>query len=123
MNVPNYARWNKGNLRVYYVYNKVILTSTGKDALFLPMSDGAISDIDDYGFFPFWFMGHYFLLEIIPSKAQLADFLYLQKNANQLIIPATGEERLMELTDIRQVDFFMERFGKKHIDVNEKLNR
>lgn len=118
--VRNYARWNKGDLKVYYLYNNAILAP--KDTLFLLMSDKVISEIDDYGFFHFWFMGHSFFLEIIPSKTRLTDFLYLQK-ANQLIIPAIGNERLAELTDIRELDFFMERFGQKSIDVNGKLNK
>lgn len=119
--VRNYARWNRGNLRVYYVFNNVILSA--KDSLCMPMSDKLISDINDYGFFPFWFMGHYFFLEIIPSKAKLTDFLYLQKCANEFIIPATGKERLIELRDITQIDFFMERFGRKNVDINGKLRR
>lgn len=119
--VRNFSRWNKGNLRVYYLYNNVILSA--EDSLYMPMSDKMISDIDDFGFFPFWFMGHNFFLEIIPSKAQLTDFLYLQENANKLIIPVTGKERLVELTDITQIDFFMERFGRKNVDINGKLSR
>lgn len=114
--VRDFARYNKGNLKVYYVFNNVILAPKD-DELFLPMSEPLIQDIADYGYFQFWFLGHSFLLEIIPSRTIFSKDLYLHKMADQCIVLAKGNEHIVELTDIRQIDFFMNRFGVKDIEL------
>lgn len=118
--VRDFARNNIGDLKVYYIFNNIILKPKDDD-LFLPMSEPLIQEIKDYGYFEFCLMGHSFLLEIIPSRAELLKDIYLQKKADNLIVPASGDEYLAELTDIRQIDFFMNRFGRKDINTNNKL--
>lgn len=119
--VRRFARYGQGELRVYYIYNNVILKPDND--LYFGMNDKSVEDITDFGFYHFWFMGHQFLLEIVPIRAKIMEHLYLQKCADTYIIPARGNEVVMELTDIRKIDFFMERFGRKFIDTNNKLQQ
>ena len=117
--VRDFARYNKGKLDVYYLFNNVILAPQD-DELFLSMSEPLLKEIADYGYFHFWFLGHSFLLEIIPTRALLSKDIYMQNMADKYIVPARGDEHIAELTDIRQIDFFMNRFGNKNIEYNPK---
>lgn len=117
--VRNFARYNQGDLSVYYVYNS--LTIRAKDELHFGITDNSLRNIVDFGFHTFWFMGHLFLLELIPIKTQMMKDKYLQQCADTYIMPWKGNEKIIELTDIMQTDFFMERFNRKNIDINNKL--
>jgi hypothetical protein len=110
------------DLKVYYLYNQVILAPEESYAD-LPMSETIIDDIDKYGFFPFWFKGHFFFLEIDPMKCSLSRDIYLKEQAQQFLISVDGGEGIYEFTNIFQIDFLMNRFGKTHFDSNFKLRQ
>jgi len=66
----------------------------------------------EYGVFPFWLLGHTFYLEVFPLAFNVKGVTYLQKEAQNTLIPAYGDERILEVTDIRQTDFLMTRFNR-----------
>ncbi len=120
--VRSFARYSNvvTDLKVYYVYNKIILAPED-DYANLPMTDILLKEIDDYGFFSFWFNGHHFLLEINPNKCALTRNVYLKEKAKQLLIPVDGTECIYEITNIFQIDFLMDRFYKTNFNVNNKI--
>lgn len=61
--VRQYARYNYGDLRVYYAFNDIILTEKEQDRPHLGMSDKLIDDMREYGVYHFWLLGHSFYLE------------------------------------------------------------
>ena len=122
--VRSFARYSDviTDLKVYYAYNKIILAPEDNYAD-LPMSETLLTDIDKYGFFSFWFKGHNFFLEIDPQKCNLTRKIYLQQQANKILIPVDGSERIYEITNIFQIDFLMNRFAKTHFNTNNKIKR
>lgn len=79
--------------------------------LYLPMTDNQINDVIEYGVFPFWLMGHIFYLGVRPFVFNIKMNAYLQKEAENVLIPAHGNERIFEMIDIRQIDCLMMRFN------------
>lgn len=109
--IRKYVRYGIGDLRVFYAFNNVILVSDKDHELYLPMTDNQINDVIEYGVFPFWLMGHIFYLEVFPLAFSIKRKAYLQKEAQNVLIPAHGNERIFEMTDIRQIDCLMMRFN------------
>lgn len=111
--VRNFARYDRGNLRVFYGFNNIIL-SLGDNYMehpYLPMGERLREEITKYGVFDFWMMGHHFYLEVIPLLANVNFDRYLQEKANKSIIFAKGNEGIYEFEDIMQIDFLMQRFN------------
>lgn len=111
--VRNYARYDTGNLHVFYGFNNIIL-SPGDDYMkhpYLPMGEKLCEDITKYGMFDFWIMGHHFYLEVIPLLANVYLNTYLQKQANNTIIRIKNNEGIYEFNDVMQIDFLMQRFN------------
>lgn len=110
--VRDYARYDKGNLKVYYAFNNIILAPKDEEFNhpFIHMSKPLIKDIKQYGFFNLWLMGHHFYLEVIPTLANINRELYLSNQANHCLINAVGNERIFEFSNIEQIDFLMNRF-------------
>ena len=67
--------------------------------------------MNKYGFFNIWLMGHNFYIEIFPLLANRYRNQYLQMQAKSILLNVRGNEAIYELSDIRQVDFFMQRFN------------
>lgn len=111
--VRNFARYDLGNPRVYYAFNNVILAPGNEERLnpILPMSDKLIEDMNKFGFFNIWLLGHNFYIETFPIFANRYHNQYLQMQANSALLNARGNEAIYEFSDIRQVDFFMQRFN------------
>lgn len=122
--IRSFARYSDivTDLKVYYAYNQIILRSQD-DYADIPMTDNLLKDIDEYGFYSFWFMGHSFFLEINPIKCALTRSVYLKEKANELLIPVDGTECIYEITNIFQIDFLMNRFSKTNFDVNNKIRK
>ncbi len=122
--VRSFARYSDivSDLKVYYAYNKIIL-APDDNYVDLPMSDALINDIDAYGFFCFYFKGHNFFLETDPIKCALTRDIYLQEQANKLLIPVDGTEHIHEITNIFQLDFLMNRFYRTNFNTNNKIRR
>lgn len=110
--VRDYARYDRGNLHVYYAFNNIILSPDDemKEHPSLLISQKLIDDMFEYGIFNFWLMGHNFYLEVFPIIANVKGYQYMQEQANNTLINIKGNEAIYEFNDIRQIDFFMQRF-------------
>lgn len=112
--VREFARYDKGNLRVFYGFNNIILYTNNDDYIkhpYLLMGEKYRDEITEYGMFDFWIMGHHFYLEVIPLLANVHLNRYLQKKANNQIIRIKNNEGIFEFDDIMQIDFLMQRFN------------
>ena len=111
--VRDFARYDIGNPHVLYAFNNIILSpdEKGIEHPSLPMSQKLIDDMFESGFFNFWLMGHNFYLEIFPVIANVKGYNYILHEANHTLIMAHGNEGIYEFNDIRQIDFFMQRFN------------
>ena len=110
--VRNFARYDIGDLRVYYAFNNVIL-APGEDETKHPVlhiGNNAEDEISHYGFFHFWLLGHNFFLEVSPVAANVYRHKYLQVKVATCLLPAKGDESIYEIKNIEQIDFFMQRF-------------
>lgn len=110
--VREFARYGKGNLRVFYAYNNVVLTPELEGIPELAMNKTLIDIMNETGVFCFWFFGHPLYLEVFPTVFNVRGFLYLRDEASKILIPAKGDECFMELNNIMQLDFFMTRFNR-----------
>lgn len=111
--VREYARYGLGSPRVYYVFNNIILVPDEKSLLKLPMSEDIIDDMLKTGVYSFWLLGHCFYLEVLPIAFNANGNKFLQKEAGKMLIPAVGNERIFEFSDVMQIDFLMQRFNSK----------
>lgn len=113
--VRSYARYGiaygLGEPQVYYAFNNVTLFPDDEHANIIVMSDKLIDDTLKYGVFHCYLMGQSFYLEVLPHLFQRYRNLYLQNEANTMLLPAKGNERIFEFTRIRQIDPFMTRYS------------
>ena len=111
--VRNFARYGIGNPHVYYAFNNIILAPGVEETRnpVLHMSDKLIEDMEKYGFFNIWLLGHNFYIEIFPILTNRYRYQYLQMQANTTLLNARGNESIYEFSDIKQIDFFMRRFN------------
>ena len=107
--VRSYARYGYGHLHVFYAYNNIIFEPKETDLLKLPMSSSILDNMMSSGIFEFWLSGHMFFLEVLPVAFESRGQAYLQRAAQKILIPAKGNERIFEFTDISQIDIFMQR--------------
>lgn len=112
--VRSYARYGTEIIlrepHVYYAFNNVVFHPSDENLSIVPMSDKLIEDALNYGIFNCFLMGQNFYLEVLPLMFQHYGNAYLQNEANTILIPAKGNERIFEFTRIRQIDPFMTRF-------------
>lgn len=111
--VRKFARYNIGNPKVFYAFNNILLTTADKDNPSLIISQRIIDEMFQSGVFSFWFLGHWFFLEIFPTAFNINGKSYLRKQAESILLPAKGNECIFELTDIMQIDFLMQRFNSE----------
>lgn len=111
--IRNYARYDIGNPHVYYAFNNIILAPGIKERKnpILHISDKLIDDMEKYGFFHIWLLGHNFYIEVFPILTNRYRNQYLQMQANSTLLNAYGNESIYEFSDIKQIDFFMQRFN------------
>ena len=111
--VRNFARYDLRDPHVYYAFNNIILAPGDEERKnpILPISEKLIEDMNKYGFFHIWLLGHNFYIEVFPILANRYRDQYLQMQANSTLVNVRGNEAIYELSDIRRVDFFMQRFN------------
>lgn len=111
--IRNYARYDIGNPHVYYAFNNIILAPGIEERKnpILHISDKLIDDMEKYGFFHIWLLGHNFYIEVFPILTNRYRNQYLQMQANSTLLNAYGNESIYEFSDIKQIDFFMQRFN------------
>lgn len=110
--VRDFARYGNGDLRVYYAFNNIVLSPDMNEPPSLTMNEESIQIMNETGVFLFWFLGHPLYLEVFPTRFNVHGYTYLEKEANDMIIPVKGNECIFELQSIYQMDFFMTRFNK-----------
>ena len=114
--IRDFARYDKGNLRVYYLKADYILKPVREEDMFvLPMSEVAIAEVFSLGIYRFHFFGHFFYLEIIPELFNINSKKYFQEQTELLVKAPNLMGEIIELTDILEVDMFMQRFHKRKI--------
>ena len=111
--VRKFVRYDVGNPRVFYAFNNIILAPDNKEHPNIPMNTQLIDEMMNSGLYPLWCIGHMFYIEVLPLAFNVNGFSYLQKEANKLLIPAVGNERIFEFDDIMQIDFLMQRFNSR----------
>lgn len=110
--VRDYARYGIGELKVYYAFNNILMSA--QDDYYFPVNDKSVKDIYDYGVFRFWFMGHFFFLEINPIVFNLYGEHYLTTQAAKILVPVLGNERIFKLENVMDLDFFLQRFNPEN---------
>lgn len=111
--VRQFARYNIGFPHVFYVFNNIILCPAEEQRLEIPMNDNVIDEMMESGLYCFWMGSQLFYIEVLPMAFEANGYNYLRKQAQTVLIPAHGNERIFEFTDVMQLDFFMQRFNSK----------
>lgn len=112
--VRRYARYDIGNLRVFYAFNNIVLVEKDTEHPHLSMSDKVISDMMESGVYSFWMFGQLFYLEVFSVAFNAKGQSFLQAEAQKVLLPAVGNERILELQNIMQADFFLQRFNNEN---------
>lgn len=109
--IRDFARFNQGDLKVFYVFNNIVLIEDRNDPPVLHFSQRNIDIMHETGLFSFFLYGHMFYLEVFPVAFKANGVRYLTEEANKVLIKVRGNEKISELTSIYQMDFFMTRFN------------
>lgn len=109
--IRDFARYDIGNPKVLYAYNNIIFAPKDISNPCLIMSEKSIDDINNYGVYRFWCLGHIFYLEVLPLVFNIKGGQFLQEEANKILIPVSGNEGIFEFHDIMEIDFLMQRFN------------
>lgn len=110
--VRQFARYNIGNPHVFYVFNNIILYPGEEQRLELPMNENVIDGMMPSGLYSFWMGNQIFYIEVLPIAFQAKGYSYLREEAKTILLPACGNERIFEFTDVMQLDIFMLRFNE-----------
>ena len=104
--IRRFARYNEGDMPIYYIPNNGIylIDSDAIEHPDLRFSEYALNDIEQYGFYPAYFMGHRFYLAVTPKAYETKD-LYLQNEANKLYEMSIVYPQIIELKSITEFDF------------------
>lgn len=104
-NIRNFARYNKGDLPIYHILNNgILLTEQNLNAPQININSKTIEDIDTYGFYNFYLMGHFFFLEVTP-RAELTRDIYLNNKIKDLNIGGVINTDLIKINSITDIDF------------------
>ena len=109
--VRDFARFNRGDLKVFYVFNNIVLTEDRNAPPVLHFSQSNIEKMHETGLFSFLLHGHIFYLEVFPVAFYANGMRYLREEANKVLINVRGNEKISEIKSIYQMDFFMTRFN------------
>lgn len=103
-----YARYNIGNLPLWHITgdNGIILVENNLDEPRMPFTEHQLNQIDTFGFYSFILFGHWFYLEVTP-KAELCRDIYLQNQIKEIGGSGFIFNRIIEITDISSIDFFL----------------
>lgn len=122
--VRKFARYGEGNLNVYFIHNKIILHSMDKvEDVTLHISQKSKEEINDTGYFVFYYCGQILFLEVLPLTTSLGSIETLRKVVRPFVIPLDGSEMIYRLDDIRQFGMFFNRLAPKQINTDNFLRR
>lgn len=110
--VRKFARYNIGNPYVFYVYNNVILSPDEDHRLELPMNENVIDEMMKSGLYCFWMGNQLFYIEVLPVAFEVNGYKYLREQAQTMLLPARGNEKIFAFDDVMQLDIFMQRFNR-----------
>lgn len=112
--VRNFARYNIGDLKLYYAFNNILLTEntpTGFDEnVSFFMSPKMIDTMEKTGYFNLFLFGHNFYLEVLPITASMFGNKYLSEQANSTLVGVKGNESIRLVTSLKDIDIFLDRF-------------
>lgn len=111
--VRSYARYGEGDLPVYYVTRRVgvYLLPKNFNHVEFYFSDETLKDIEKYGFYNLYILGHNLYLEVTPRAREFRRY-YLQEEINR--ISSGIFESIIEVKDINDIDFLLRKlFGEK----------
>ena len=111
--VRKYARYDVGDLRVFYAFNNIVLVEKDMERPHLSMHENIISTMMETGVYSFWMFGQLFYLEVFPLAFNTKGNAFLQSESRKVLLPAEGNESIFELKNIMQADFLMQRFNSK----------
>lgn len=111
--VRDFARFDRGDLKVFYVFNNIVFTEDCNVPPVLHFSQSNIDKMHETGLFSFMLHGHIFYLEVFPLAFNANGERYLKEEANRVLINVKGNEKISEMRSIYQMDFFMTRFNNK----------
>ncbi|WP_018462353.1 HNH endonuclease [Segatella paludivivens] len=111
--VRKFARYDIGDLHVFYAFNNILLVPQEDEMLKIPMGNDITEKMLESGMYEFWMAGHIFFLEVFPIAFMSRGYAYLQKAASNYLINVNGNERIFEINNILDVDIFMQRFNSK----------
>lgn len=75
------------------------------------MNKNVIDEMMKSGLYRFWMGNQFFYIEVLPIAFQVNGYSFLRKEAKTMLLPACGNERIFEFTDVMQLDIFMLRFN------------
>lgn len=78
----------------------------------IPMNENVIDEMMKSGLYRFWMGNQLFYIEVLPIAFQVNGYNFLREEAKTMLLPARGNERIFEFTDVMQLDFFMLRFNE-----------
>ena len=102
--IRRFARYNEGDAKLFYVFNKGIYFVGDMQHPRFPMSDRSLAEIENHGFYTMHFNGHFFILEVVPQKEELRN-TYLQKMCEEHCIGGGVYAYVQELKYINEIDF------------------
>lgn len=112
--IRNFARYNTGNIPLYYLVNNgILLLEKELQHPKFSFSESQFNDIDTYGFYTLILYGKWFFLEVTP-RASLCREVFLEKQCTELNVGGFIHSKLIEITRITDIDFSLRNlFGEK----------
>ena len=115
--VRNFARYNIGDLKLYYAFNNILLTEntpTGFDEkVTIRTSQLTFDTMEKTGYFSLYLFGHKFYLEVLPLTASMYGEKYLRLQAGTSLVRVKGNESIRLVTSLKDIDIFLDRFASK----------
>ena len=102
--IRRFARYNEGDAKLFYVYNRGIYFIGGMQHPHFPMSDINIEDIENHGFYTIHLNGHFFLLEVV-SQTEEARNAYLKNFCDEHSVGGGIYAYAQEVKYINEIDF------------------
>lgn len=114
--IREYARYNKGNIPLYYVQNSrgILFIDNNISSPKFHFSPAQFEDIDNYGFYTLIILGQWFYLEVTP-RAKLCRDIYLRNEVKKVLGTGFVFNSIIEISTITDIDFTLRNLygGKK----------
>lgn len=103
--IREYARYNKGNIPLYYVINNgILLIEEDINTPKFSFSEHQFEKIDAYGFYTLVLLGQWFYMEVTP-RAKLCREIYLRKEERTMVGNGFVNKGIIEVKKITDIDF------------------